>query len=459
MRAAIAVGLGLLVSVGAWSPVVAQDKPAPAQEEAVNPDALPKEEAARFQEARRLVSGKKYDDAEKVLGEVLKGHPKHEPSLMKLAEVYEKTGREQEALGLLRKHLELPESTPRVALFLASMLEHRKKREEARQVLEEASRRWTKEADVFVRLGQFYGFGDMARAEASYKRALELEPTNRTALNNQAAVFNAQARYREGYELLDRNIKANPKSVSGAFNLASSCYTTGELERGRALHKELLEKRPSDPFAISGLAIGHTLAGQYQEAEQVLAPHQKSEAPLIHYAQGLNLLFQGKAEQAEPVLAQAWKEMTGRLHIGLAYAEALRQNKKLDQAQALLQRMEGARNALPLVRPYQALLLASQGEGAQALQRKQEAIKLQPDYAAPADLKRLVRMPERGIQDFAGIGGQEAPKPAGDAGSAKTQPTAKGSSCGCVTPTVPVSSASWGLFLLAALAGLRLGRR
>jgi predicted Zn-dependent protease len=458
MRTVMAAGLALLVCCGGWSPTSqAQDKPVPGQ--AANPDALPEKAEARFQEARRLVAGKKFDEAEKELDQVLKAHGGHEPSLMKLAEVYEKTGREQEAFKLLRQRLEEPGATSQVALFLASMLEHRKKRSEARQVLEDAGRRWTSEAGVFVRLGQFYGFADMARAEVNYKKALALDPDQRTALNNLASVMSAQARFQEAHKLLEHNIEVNPKSIAGAFNLASACYATGKLEQGKALHKDLLERRPNDPFAISGLALGHTLSGDYDKADQVLAEHLKEGAALVRYAQGVNLLFRGKPAEAEPVLAGAWKDMTGRLHIGVAYAEALRQNKKLAQAQALLQRMEGARNAAPLVRPYQALLLYSQGDLAKAHQARVEAIKLLPDYAAPADLKVLARMPDTAIEAFTSIASARvSPEASPDAGQAPPAGKPKGSSCGCVTPTVPVSPAPWGLLLLAGLWVARLRR-
>lgn len=456
MQKLVGAALALWLSCGALAQ--AQDAPspqaapAPAPEPAPAGGPLPEALAAKLQEAQRLLAQDKNTEAEAEIEAILKERPGHEPTLVLLAELYQKTNRAPEAERRLREAVARPESDHRLALQLASLLERQKKPAEAQQVLEEAARRWPRQVEVHVRMGQFFGYGDMPRAEASYKAALALDPDQRSALNNLATIYTAQARHRDALALLEHNLQKNPQSVSGSFNLGSTWYAVGQLDKGIELHQRLLEKRPDDAFALSGLALGYLLADRFADADKVLqAPLQAaSPHPLILYTQGLNLLFQGKPKEALVPLEAAWKGMTGRVHVGIAYAESLRQEGQLDKAEALLNRMEkDTQSAQSLLVPYLALLRHSQKRPAEAAEASARARKLLPEYASPADLRFQVRLPPRGVEDFKALEAAPAPAP-----SPPPTPQPPKSGCGCATTRSPPA---WGG--AALLLGLLLLRR
>ncbi len=81
------------------------------------------------------------------------------------------------------------------------------------------------------------GVGDLAAAEESYKRAISLDPGYHRPYQLLVAIYESQGRFQEAIDLLEKGVKANPWN----------------------------------PFLLHTLALEHRLAGQEEQAEEVLA--------------------------------------------------------------------------------------------------------------------------------------------------------------------------------------------
>ncbi len=449
----VMVGVSASVLLGGLGTSFSQQTPVGVAAPKAQSEPLPHKLGTKHREAVSLMRQKKWDEAEKLTLEVKKGAPTYEPNLINMSIIYQQTGRVEDGIKLLREAMAVKGSSHHLDLRLATMLQSQKKRAEARQVLEEAARRYTDVPVVFVTLAQFYGDRDKALSVANYKTALVLEPGNRTALNNLAIIYMEEARYKDARRMLEVYRDKHPGGISGAFNLGTALYATGAFDEGIELHANLLKKRPGDPFALSGQGLGEVLAGKPEKARATVQPLLAGEKPhpLGLYTEGLALLFEGKAAEATPVLAKAHKLIPTRLQFAVAYAEALRQDGKLAKSKGVLQQIsKSAANSQNQWGVYQALLKYSEGDFHQARQLRKESLALLPDYENPSDLVFLVRLPAAGIKDFEAIPDAKA-KAAPETPATKPVTPGAAEGCGCAQVASGARGGPLGLLLLLGL--------
>ncbi len=400
-----------------------------------------------------LLRSKKYPEAEKLAEEILAVEPANAPALAYLAEIFDNTNRLDQALVRLDKAIALQEAEPQLYIQLSGLYERQKDRDKALKVLDDCVARFDKLSDCYVRRAQFFGSTNQDRATADYKKALEIDPANRTALNNLASVHMAQCRFKEASVLLERYQRLYPTSSSGAFNLGTAYYSLGKIKEGIAIHEELLARRPNHAIALSGLALGHTLAGEPDKALEALAPllGAPDPSPPVTYAAGLALLFKGDAAGAEAELSKAVAAAPRRTHFVIALAEAQRQLGKLDEAaRALTSHKKISPTTEPYVNGSLALVLHSQGKAAEANASFQLATRQFVDYTKPEDLRYLLRLPPKGVEVATALA---AAQPTG-----ATKPTPKEGGCQCrQTGDDPVGASWWIAALLIAAAIRRRG--
>ncbi|MEO1272281.1 MAG: tetratricopeptide repeat protein, partial [Myxococcota bacterium] len=176
-------------------------------------------------EAARLAQQKRFDEAETKFKDLLTKVPNYEEGTCNLALIYDQTKRGKEALALLDTLVNKPAQTSRPYLLLSSLYTKDKQQDKALEVLNKATQHLSSDPEVWVRRAQFYSKTNVDKSEADYRKALELDPDNRTALNNLAVILMGQNRYAEALPLLKHYVKVIPKGASGRFNLASVHYS------------------------------------------------------------------------------------------------------------------------------------------------------------------------------------------------------------------------------------------
>ena len=405
---------------------------------------------AKLRKVLGLMRGKKYEEAEAIISEVLDKDPAHELALLNLADIYVMTNREKKAVELFTKTIASDTSGPRIYIKLSSMYERLKDRKKSLEVLNDCVTRFPKDIKCYVRRGQYFGVGNMKKAASNYERALEIDPNNRTALNNLATIEMSNCRYKKASLLLENYHKLHPNSSSGAFNLGSTYYALGMTEKGIALHEELLKRKPNHVIALSGLALGHTLSGNPDKGIETLAPLSSAAkpSPPVSYNLGLAYLFKADAEKAEVELAKAVSAAPRRTHFVMALAEALRLLGKTDEAERILKKQKKiSPSTAPYVSTYMAILHESKKEHAKARAELDNAKGLLSDYSEPKDLRFLMRVPPAGlalVEKIASAPVQNVETP--DSGK-KTK-----GGCGCSTagPSGEGLAAALGLMLAAA---------
>lgn len=169
--------------------------------------------------------------------------------------------------------------------------------------------------------GQFFwnrrGEGDVARAETSYRQALDIDPTLAPAWVGMAAVAMAGF-YDEGWgslaatqeaqrQALERALTLDPNLAEAHARMCQLLWSTGEYAAGRRHMQRARELAPNSPLILV-LDAGYRIwTGELEESIK-LSRRAIAINPLAssyHYDLGLTLIFAGRAEEGLTELDQA----------------------------------------------------------------------------------------------------------------------------------------------------------
>ena len=145
------------------------------------------------------------------------------------------------------------------------------------------------------------------RAEASYRRVLELDTGHARAHNNLGCVLSLQGQREEALECFRRALKIDPKQPEANQNYAAMTSDAGAQEAAIEGYLEQIRRDPKDARALNNLANIYSGLGRHREAldnlERALAL--EPGRPEAHYGRALILLSEGD-------YASGWKEYAWR---------------------------------------------------------------------------------------------------------------------------------------------------
>ncbi|SRR6266404_1566270 len=180
---------------------------------------------------------------------------------------------------------------------------------------------------------------DWAGANASYQRAIALEPGNARFLGSAASLAVILGRFDEGLRLARRAVELDPLNARMRMGLGQLKYWTGALDEAIADLKRSLEL---DPQALSHIFLAeiYVIQGRAQEALAEIEQEQSDELRLEHYAIAYHSLGRGKESDT------ALQELITKYHTIDAYqiAEVYAFRNQPDQAFEWLDRAYAQRD-------------------------------------------------------------------------------------------------------------------
>jgi TolB-like protein/cytochrome c-type biogenesis protein CcmH/NrfG len=176
---------------------------------------------------------------------------------------------------------------------------YRKARKEAEKALELDPNM----AEAHVRMGwikRSYDW-DWAGADASFRRALELEPGNADVVSGASRLFGTLGRFDEAIALDRRAIELDPLRAAAYVNLGLDSFYAGRFADAEAACRKALDLNPQFPGVRT--VLGRIALAQ-SKPEEALAEMQKEAEP-IWRGYGLALAYHaaGKKREAEAALA------------------------------------------------------------------------------------------------------------------------------------------------------------
>jgi len=164
---------------------------------------------------------------------------------------------------------------------------------------------------------------DFAKADASYRRAIEISPSYTTALHWYGLSFLERGRVEEARAVLLRARESDPLSPVAVNDVTACDFYAGLYDRAIAQYRALLESEPEHAWTWWGLGRAYTHAGRHGEAIAALAKARDLSKgdPIILAQLGYAYARAGERRRAEEVL-EGLEAEAGRGGT-LAYAAAI----------------------------------------------------------------------------------------------------------------------------------------
>ena len=181
---------------------------------------------------------------------------------------------------------------------------------------------------------------DWAGADASYQRALALEPGDAAIVWGAAQLASTLGRFEEAIALDRRAVELDPLRVATRGSLGSDAYSAGRLEEAAADFKKVLELNPESPGAHARLGEVYLAQAHPQEA---LAEIEREPEPTRRLF-GLALAYHALGRKA--AADAALKEYVAKYHADWAYqiAELYSFRGEVDRAFEWLERAYAQRD-------------------------------------------------------------------------------------------------------------------
>ena len=202
--------------------------------------------------------------------------PAHRRALLGLAYMYGATQRYDDAAHIWRQFLAHYPDQDDVRLQLADFLRLRGQPQESAVEYQKLLVRQPDRADLYLRLGRAEAAaGQWVRAEAAYRRALELgSPTAHYLLGQLYEAQGQPARAEQAYQQL---IAQQPDHLAGLCHLADLLLKRGEEEAAKNHLLAALTLAPDDAHALRSMGTLEANQGQYRQAlqrfERILQRH------------------------------------------------------------------------------------------------------------------------------------------------------------------------------------------
>jgi tetratricopeptide (TPR) repeat protein len=305
-----------------------------------------------------LLVASKYDDASRLVDQILKEEPKDEIALRMRADLLINTRKPENgaaAVQILKNLLNSHPNEPDPALRLNLGRAYRLKGDlaAARAEFEEALRQRKDFAAAQYELGRIYlERRQPAEALQAANAAVALGPTNRRSRLLQAWSLASTGDTTKARGILDQLIKESPKDTEARLQLGMISLQQAKYHEAVDILEELRAGGDSDPNVTTSLANAYIGLRQYEKARETLS----------------------EALKQSPGSLQIREELAQTTAMAGDYALAVAQFQKL-----IAQDPKSARLQFRLAEVYQA-----QGDQKNALQFYQQAHKLAPDEPTPA---------------------------------------------------------------------------
>jgi protein O-GlcNAc transferase len=118
---------------------------------------------------------------------------------------------------------------------------------------------------------QYAREGNLVRAEAELRRAVDLAPNNPSYLTSLGGILGMQEKLAEANVYFERAVKLDPTDRAARRNLAANDWRLGRLQQAQANLERLLQDQPQDKVAMLLLGMVSENEHQYVRAAKLLS--------------------------------------------------------------------------------------------------------------------------------------------------------------------------------------------
>jgi tetratricopeptide (TPR) repeat protein len=194
------------------------------------------------------------------------GHGSDLAGAFELAQMYERAGRNEEALRVLNALPERDRNSAEVVALRAELTGGDGSSAEERAALEQLLEGEPQNAALLARLGAAYRRIDPLKSQDYYYRASQLEPSNAKYAIGYAAALIQSRRFPEAITILRRVLAKAPDEYTAHTNLALALFESKDFRGAISEYEWIATARPDVVVTYFFLAIAHDNLQEYPEA-------------------------------------------------------------------------------------------------------------------------------------------------------------------------------------------------
>lgn len=384
-----------------------------------------------FNHAQALLATGQGPAGEKLLQEVLQGHPQHRQACQRLTQLLDARGEHGTALdryeaavdadptwtegwfqlGLRRLQLQreggcaayerLLELDPNHAMALSNLAVQQLGKGDlagAAERLERAVELQPEFVDALFNLGLVRTQqGDRNDAEALYRQVLELRPTYAKAACNLGSLLNDRGAYGEAQPLLERALQLQPDLSEASFNLGVSLANQGQGDQAQLQYRRCLTLRPD--FTLGWLQLGNLLDAMGRHVQAIEAYDKVLALEPDHPQGAINRAIQhlklGQGTQAVEALQTITTQQPDAVLAWQQLGNALLETSQYEASLAASDRAIELSPLLPVPHSNRGVALQNLKRLDEAEQCYRRAVELEPNFT-DAHYNLGVLLKERG---------------------------------------------------------------
>ena len=320
--------------------------------------------------------------AERAFETSLRYAPNHEPSYLALGRLHRGNRKPRQCASTLRRALRRKPNRPQVLIELGHCVRESGAKQTAVDTHLKAARLVPDDPAVHLALGTDYeSLGQLDDAAASYRKALDLEKSKRSAtLGALARVLSrlgTQALQQRKLDLavtrLEESIALRPESAVDLANLGLIYLARSRPNKARELLQRAIRVDPNRPairLALGRLQLQHGEAG---EALQTLSARSGLSSPMFDHLRGLAHLRLRQPIKASVSLRQAFQRRPNDVRIRFDLGRSLVLAQRFNEAWTVLEPIRSSDDipteALALIRGYAAYRVQEYEKAAVSLQK------------------------------------------------------------------------------------------
>jgi tetratricopeptide (TPR) repeat protein/DNA-binding winged helix-turn-helix (wHTH) protein len=182
--------------------------------------------------------------------------------------------------------------------------------------------------DVYDALGDlFLVTGKTAEAEATFRRALEIDDRYVRAIKGLASVYRKEQRFDKAEELLNKAIELQPGNWNSINDLGGLLFNLGRFADAAHAYRRVVYLDPDNYVALGNLGSVQMMAGDFKGALESFEKSMRIESneafdsnlAILHYYLGefeQAVAIQRKVVQGTPNSVSAWLTLGDALHFG-----------------------------------------------------------------------------------------------------------------------------------------------
>jgi len=146
---------------------------------------------------------------------------------------------------------------------------------------------------------------ELEKAEAEFKRAIELNPSYPSAHQWYAQALECENRKDEAWVEIRKALELSPLSLIINTNVADAYFWSGEYDRGAEQARKVIDMDPNFPSSYQALIFNLLRMSKFGEARKILEPLSKVTDSVDQKMMGAYIdAYEGKGEEARRKLKE-----------------------------------------------------------------------------------------------------------------------------------------------------------